>query len=225
MNSSKAIGNLKDILKTLEREKESLKHILLSGKISHETFDLLEKRIEGIITVASKLEEALKEEESFWKERLLDGIRIFETLLVELELERLLGRIEQEEYLHNSEIINTGLSSIKNQIEQEGRTEEKNSMPPQPSKSGYANEEKETRSNNPCIQQYENSTRRNRRATKMMAEDERQGESKVHCMNPWNPECRSTDIEVSIYYKGRMVPICHRCWEEIANRDVEWSSF
>ncbi len=46
----------------------------------------------------------------------------------------------------------------------------------------------------------------------------------MHCMNPWKPECRNTDIELSIYYKGRSTPICHKCWEDISDKNVEWSS-
>ncbi len=47
-------------------------------------------------------------------------------------------------------------------------------------------------------------------------------DSSVHCMNPWKPDCRNTDIELSIYYKGRSIPICHKCWEEISDKNIEW---
>jgi|GEM_PF-1640071 hypothetical protein len=46
----------------------------------------------------------------------------------------------------------------------------------------------------------------------------------VHCMNPWKPDCRSTDIGLSIYYKGRSVPICRKCWEEISEKNIEWEN-
>jgi len=42
------------------------------------------------------------------------------------------------------------------------------------------------------------------------------------CRNPWNGECRSPDIEVYIYYKGRRLPICRDCWSDIAEKDLEW---
>jgi len=42
------------------------------------------------------------------------------------------------------------------------------------------------------------------------------------CRNPWNGRCKSTDIELYIMYKGRQLPICRRCWSEIAERNVEW---
>jgi len=224
MNSSKVISNLEDILKSLEREKESLKHLLLSGKISHGTFNLLEKRIERTAALASELERALREEESFWRETLLGGIKVFETLLVEFEHKRLLGMIGNEEYSQNSEILSMGLNSIKSQMEQNIKAKEKTVALSQPSNRESAHNETGNDPEQPHENQSEKLTRKDRRATKTMPKDERRGISEFHCMNPWNPECRNTDIEVSIYYDGRMVPICHRCWEEIANRDVEWSS-
>jgi len=220
MNSSRVISDLEDILKSLEKENESLKHILLSGKISHGTFDLLKKRIDKTASIAFELERALKEEESFWKETLMKGVKIFETLLVELEHKSLLGEIGEEEYLHNSGVISAGLNSIRSQMRQNKKII--GSSQPSERKNNH------TKTGSELKQSYAHQsgkiTRKNRKAAKTNPQDERQGFSEIHCMNPWNPECRSTDIEVSIYYEGRMVPICRRCWEEIANKDVEWSS-
>jgi len=43
-----------------------------------------------------------------------------------------------------------------------------------------------------------------------------------HCKNPWNGECKNTDIEVYIYHKGERQPICRNCWKKIAEKDIEW---
>ncbi|MEM3622702.1 MAG: hypothetical protein QXZ02_00440 [Candidatus Bathyarchaeia archaeon] len=43
-----------------------------------------------------------------------------------------------------------------------------------------------------------------------------------HCKNPWNKECKSSDIEVYILFRGEKLPICRRCWSRIANKDLEW---
>jgi len=43
-----------------------------------------------------------------------------------------------------------------------------------------------------------------------------------HCSNPWNPECRSTDIALDIMHKGKQLPICRKCWVPLANSDREW---
>ncbi len=46
--------------------------------------------------------------------------------------------------------------------------------------------------------------------------------SRGHCRNPWNGECKNTDIEVTIYYKKELLPICQSCWSEIAEKDLSW---
>jgi len=51
---------------------------------------------------------------------------------------------------------------------------------------------------------------------------ERSSRPVENCKNPWNGECRSTEIEVYIYYKGKLHPICRNCWSDIAEKDIEW---
>jgi len=46
----------------------------------------------------------------------------------------------------------------------------------------------------------------------------------TRCRNPWKTRCSSTNIELSIYYDGEFLPICRRCWQEISERNLEWSS-
>jgi hypothetical protein len=43
-----------------------------------------------------------------------------------------------------------------------------------------------------------------------------------NCANPWNGECRSTDIVLYILFEGDNLPICRDCWNEIAETDIEW---
>jgi len=42
------------------------------------------------------------------------------------------------------------------------------------------------------------------------------------CRNPWNKECKNTNIEVYIVYNGMKRPICRRCWSKIAKKNLEW---
>jgi len=42
------------------------------------------------------------------------------------------------------------------------------------------------------------------------------------CRNPWNGACSNTDIALYIYHQGEKIPVCRKCWEEIASTDVEW---
>lgn len=42
------------------------------------------------------------------------------------------------------------------------------------------------------------------------------------CRNPWNGKCNNKNIEIYIYYKNKMLPICAQCWSQIAEKDIEW---
>jgi len=42
------------------------------------------------------------------------------------------------------------------------------------------------------------------------------------CRSPVNPKCGREDIAVSIRVKDKILPICYKCWREIAYMDVEW---
>lgn len=42
------------------------------------------------------------------------------------------------------------------------------------------------------------------------------------CRSPLNPRCGSRDIAVYIFYGGVKLPVCGRCWERIADSDLEW---
>jgi hypothetical protein len=37
-----------------------------------------------------------------------------------------------------------------------------------------------------------------------------------------NPYCKNTDIALYIVVGGKRLPICAKCWEEIADSDLEW---
>jgi len=203
-----------DLLDSLRKERESLEHILLSGKISHGTYNLLNEKIEKAISAASDLKKALEDEEEFWKKTLHDGARLFETILVEFRHRLLLGDMNEDEYKRSAGILSDGISSIKKQIEWNGEERgETVIMTSQQIRERYANKLADVKgSNEASLKAIKTST----------TGDSSEGE--IHCMNPWKPECRNTDIEVSIYYNGRMIPICRKCWSEIANRDIEWSS-
>ena len=42
------------------------------------------------------------------------------------------------------------------------------------------------------------------------------------CRNPWNSKCENTDINVFIYFKDELLPICRNCWRKIADKSFEW---
>ena len=204
-----------DLLDSLRKERESLEHILLSGKISHGTYNLLNEKIEKAMSAASDLRKALEDEEEFWKRTLHDGARLFETILIEFRHRLLLGDMNEDEYKRSAEILSDGISSIKKQIEWNGEEREETIiMTSQQIRERYANK----------LADVKGGDETSNEAVKTTSTTGESREGEIHCMNPWKPECRNTDIEVSIYYNGRMIPICRKCWSEIANKDIEWSS-
>jgi len=212
MRTTKVID---DLLDSLRKERESLEHILLSGKISHGTYNLLNEKIEKAMSAASDLKKAIEDEREFWKKTLHDGTRLFETILVEFRHRLLLGEMKEDEYKRSAEILSDGISSIKEQIERNGEErDEPVIMTSQEIRERYANKLADVRVSGEATNE----------ASKTASMTGDSGEGEIHCMNPWKPECRNTDIEVSIYYNGRMIPICRKCWSEIANKDIEWSS-
>ncbi len=205
-----------DLLDSLRKERESLEHILLSGKISHGTYNLLNEKIEKTLSAAKDLKKALEDEEEFWKRTLHDGARLFETILVEFRHRLILGDMKEDDYKRSAEILSDGISSLKKQIERNDEEERKETviMTSQQIRERYANK----------LADIKGSDEASMEAVRTTSTTGDSGGREIHCMNPWKPECRNTDIEVSIYYNGRMIPICRKCWSEIANRDIEWSS-
>ena len=44
----------------------------------------------------------------------------------------------------------------------------------------------------------------------------------IHLVSKRFKPCSSTDIAVTIYKDGRMIPICKRHWKKIAESNLEW---
>jgi hypothetical protein len=51
-----------------------------------------------------------------------------------------------------------------------------------------------------------------------------QNQKPKHCLNPFNPDCKNTDIALDIMVKGKQLPICRKCWEVLAADDREWGT-
>jgi len=42
------------------------------------------------------------------------------------------------------------------------------------------------------------------------------------CRSPLNPKCGRTDVVAYIMFRGAKLPVCSKCWAEIAESDIEW---
>jgi len=179
----------------------------------------MEKKLDHFTSVVSDLKEVLEREEFLWQSGLSEQKRILECLLMELELKRLLGEIREEEWKRKSMIINLGLNSLDDNNTLINKAKFEPAPPIQTTPREQVREE---------VMAVTPVTQRNdmpmRRVTKPANRLKSSPGSRVRCMNPWKPKCKDTDIELSIYYHGQMTPICHRCWEDLSKKNIEWSS-
>jgi hypothetical protein len=245
MGFPRIVSDLDSHLKWGEKKREVLYNLLISGRISQNTFDSIEKKISRVTSIVSDLKASLEKEESFWNGSLSEETGILESLLIDLELRRLLGEIGEEEWTQKSKIINLGLDSLKNNGTLTSKIEQKPAPPIQTTLEEHASKKivtqvEDRRDPSEALAKIDIDVkhinkedtlsvkhpldRRKRLFTKELPEIERSMASKVHCMNPWKRECKNTDIKLSIYYHGRMTPICRSCWEDISEKNIEWTS-
>jgi len=217
--------------------------LLLNGKVSRGTFDLMEKRLSHITSVVAGLKNILDEEENFWKSKFPEETRILESLLMDFEVRHLLGEIGEEEWAQKSKIIHLGLNSLRNGEALTSKSEPEPARPTQTTLEEQVSEkiatlaeprgerkppEEPVRRRKDVKEEgtFVNKHSHNRREDWRAKEPPELGSylmSTGHCMNPWNTRCKNTDIGLSIYYNGRMVPICRRCWEDISKKNIEWT--
>ncbi|MCW4021357.1 MAG: hypothetical protein NWF14_09055, partial [Candidatus Bathyarchaeota archaeon] len=75
MSFSRIINDIDTHLKLGEKKKEALRNLLACGRISQDTFDLLEKGVSRVTSIVSDLKKALEKEEAFWRSSLSEETR------------------------------------------------------------------------------------------------------------------------------------------------------
>lgn len=210
----KIVEHLDLELASLKKRKDVLAALLNDGKISSGTAILLSKRFDETETVINRLKQSLADEMDFQKQITLEGIKILESFLVEFKLLNLLGEMDEGKWQDLSESVYGGLNTLKS--EGVAKPSEKNTNQILNQKSSiYPSKTSANVAKN---------RGRSKSSSNNSSQPSKMGNSVLHCMNPWKPNCERTDIELSIYYNGRFVPICRECWKEISEKDMEWST-
>lgn len=222
----KNVESLNFEVSLLEKRRKTLRALFDRGRISHNTFDLLDKRISKIESLIISLKDAVQEETEFWDTMVSEETRILESMLVDFKFLNLMGEINVNEWEKISKTISLGIEFLNRKSSSECREnvfeadvkealttiEFKDGTPPLLKKKFNLKKRK---------RKYEATNMRvNRKATRI----EVVKSSDSHCMNPWKPECKRTNIKLSIYYNGQFLPICEECWKEISKRNIEWST-
>jgi hypothetical protein len=210
----KTVEHLDLELASLKKRKDVLAALFNDGKISSDTVILLSKRLDETETVINRLKQSLADERDFWKQITLEGIKILESFLVEFKLLNLLGEMDEGKWQDLSETVYSGLNALKS--EGVAKSSEKNTNQILNQKSLiYPSKTSANAAKN---------RGRSKSISNNSSQPSKMDSSVLHCMNPWKPNCERTDIELSIYYNGRFIPICRECWKEISEKDMEWST-
>lgn len=206
----KILADLEFEAALLRVKREVLKVLLDKGKISANTFNLLSERVSEIEKAVVNLRELIDHERKFWGSISSEETRILESLLVDFRLLNMVGEVSDGDWLSISKTIEMGIRPHKSQ-----------DAPSMISKNNICMDATQFR------RRQNNAVRRDRRVMEKPARlEEVKPDSKIdsHCMNPWKPSCRRTDIKLSIYYNGQFLPICHECWREISEKNLEWTA-
>ncbi|MEM3715684.1 MAG: hypothetical protein QW341_01000 [Candidatus Bathyarchaeia archaeon] len=185
------------------RRREALKTLFSEGKVSQRTFNILSKEMVDIEAAAINMKEKIEGSIKFWKAVASEEARILENLLVDFRFKSLIGELNEEGWRSISTIIGLGIDSINAFADKMGRIAKSNA---------------DLKANSPS---------RKRRNNTSLSPSQRRAELKSsdgsRCMNPWKPNCGRTEIRLSIYYNGRILPICDECWKEISEKNIEWT--
>ncbi len=224
-----------------------------NGRISQTTYDLLDKNASRLVSAYASLKQNIDEEKDFWAMSNSEEVRALEQILIDFKVRHFLGDMNDEEWKKKSETIISGLNVIKEPIKLMAETDlqpipalelpiEEDSIEIE-KKLPLEQTELETIEEIPEKKSEEKREIKPKRIIKKknvsvthvhkktviekLSKPEKPTStsslSEIHCMNPWNLKCRSTDIELTIYYKDQPTPICRGCWKEISQKDIEWS--
>ncbi|MBS7648629.1 MAG: hypothetical protein QXK89_04115 [Candidatus Bathyarchaeia archaeon] len=204
---------------SLIKRREVLKTLLSNEKISADTFNILDKKLTDVERALINLRETIDCDRSFWDSIASDGEKILESLLVDLRFLNLMGEMNVDKWLSLSRVIELGLSALKYP---DRKFFQKNAG--KISASNFRATQTQKRGKHFLRRREGTSDERRQILEKTAIPEGINLSSDTHCMNPWKPDCRRTDIKLSIYYNGQFLPICHECWKEISEKNIEWTT-
>jgi len=230
------------LLQELEKvgvKRKTLDDLSASGRVSPEVCRYLD---EDLCAVQELIEERLKSldgEITSRKQALSEQAVIFEKFLAATELEYAVGVVSEEQYKTNQDLLVLGLEASRKENQDISGSPTPPHQEVEPVEKKAATEpqvltektlevsvggvELKDPSGLVSLEKVKESV--TALATGAMDGEEKgddHADSVFHCMNPWNKDCRNTDIEVYIYHNNERIPICHACWDELADKDITW---
>lgn len=214
MPLEKILAELDLEIASIKWKKEILKNLLSEGKISQRAFNVLNGMLSEIEVAAINMREKINGNIRFWESMVPEEARILESLLVNLRFKNLIGELDEWKWRSMSTAIEFGINSISAHNSEIAKSIKNDvNLKTNSSKRHKNNVGLNSNRGNKAL------NRREERSSERLLKPKSSDGS--HCMNPWKPNCRRTDIKLSIYYNGQFLPICHKCWKEISEKNVE----
>jgi len=240
---SRLLRSLEAELASIENRSKVLEGLLASGRVSPEAYIQLNERLKSLSSKIQSLKRSLEEERSFQSSSVEECVKVLELLLVDLRCRHMLGEVGDGEWDDKSRILIEGIRSLKDGVSSSAE-ELKESTPPDffvpvsKTEFSFTFEGQASRSVGYPKRRLKASRKKRKRAKSKAEASALEADRKVkappeieasqagiHCRNPWKKDCRNTDIELTIYYNGELLPICRECWREISEKNIEWSSY
>jgi len=208
---TKILSDLESEIASLRWKRKILKTLFNEGKISPTTFNIIDGGILEIEVAADHFREIVSNNVRFWEKITAEEMKVLESLLVEFRFLNLVGEIDDEKWRDMDIILDLGINSLKEYFNKSTKK-----------CAGLENTMLVKRRSDQRLSRGNRAIRKhNERASNSLKGAKPLDGS--HCMNPWKPDCRRTDIKLSIYYNGRFLPICRKCWSEISEKNIEWT--
>jgi len=234
-------------LEKVKAEKRALENLSKSGRISSEVYRDFDEDLSETLKLIEERLENLEKEISRRKEDLEQQILILEKSLAGLESEYAIGLVEEEDYRSKYKCLMMGLEASKREIEGLSGAPTASPQEAEPVKEEAVTELAPSEETLEVVEEEEAQPLESevQESSGLVSLEEVEDEvavlgmelvkdqmmdewnggndgSEIHCMNPWNRDCRNTDIEVYIYYNNERIPICRLCWEKLADKELDW---
>ncbi|MCD6530371.1 CdvA-like protein [Candidatus Bathyarchaeota archaeon] len=198
--------------RSLENKKASLDRLFKSGRVPDLVYTSLDKDLSDSLSIVDEIIRKVKESIESRVLKLEEQASLLEKILSDIETAYRLNLINEEAYSKNLSSLLAGLNSTREEIRS------LSGAPPAAWKK-ISERLKPARS--------KRKIKRNVKKKTVIQEefvDEYSPEIEpgLTCKNPWNKDCRNTNIEVFIYYGDEFIPICSECWKKLAERDLNW---
>ncbi|HIE13644.1 TPA: hypothetical protein EYP70_00050, partial [Candidatus Bathyarchaeota archaeon] len=182
------------------------------GNISKDAYAEISRRLRRVQNKIEDLRKMLETEQGNLLTEAEKCVNILERILIELNVDYAFGGLDGEALEEKSKILMNGIYSLRNAWL---------NMPlREPVSPTFSVNEKDMDK----TKEYKNKNRMRKHPRRYQRKCERKVKKKllsqtrtdindtrsltasVRCMNPWNKNCKNTDIEVNIYYKGELLP-------------------